>query len=240
MRVCILENDRLSEGLAPAGMRVADFHVDLLRRNGADGWRFDVFHTPAGEYPASFAAYDAVLLTGSGADSFSDVPWVVELRRRVTELLAARQKVVGICFGHQVLGLCLGASVGRAPNGWVIGRQTYAWHGGGRERIGLLATHRDQLKELPAAACLLASSPACPIAGFMVGEHIFSLQPHPELGAAILRALIERRRERLGDDHAEAALRSLQAPHEGDVIGRALVRFMAGGLARKEGLAALA
>ena len=81
-------------------------------------WRFDRFDTPNGRYPESFDDYDVVLLTGSKADSFSDEPWVQELRRRVTGLLQQRKKLLGICFGHQLIAHCLGAEVGRAPKGW--------------------------------------------------------------------------------------------------------------------------
>ena len=55
----------------------------LFDRVGAR-WETTVFHTQLGQYPASFDDFDAVLLTGSRADSFSDAPWVVELRKQVT------------------------------------------------------------------------------------------------------------------------------------------------------------
>lgn len=225
-RVCILENDRLPDGLAPAGMRFADYYVRLLRE--ADpGAQCDVFHTPAGEYPEDFAGYDAVVLTGSHADAFADEPWVVELRRRVTGLIAGRAKLVGICFGHQILALCLGAPVGRAECGFTIGQIAYRWHGEGGDRYGLLASHQDQVKALPAGAELLASSEACPIAGFTYGGHVLSLQPHPELDEAIVGKIVELRRETLGE-RADAALASMAAPHDGAAIGAMIAAFIRG------------
>lgn len=236
MRVCILENDRLPEGLAPAGVRFADYYVRMLREaDPAIGC--DIFHTPAGEYPEDFARYDAVMLTGSHADAFADDPWVVELRRRVTALIEARAKLVGICFGHQVLGLCLGAPVGRAECGFTIGRVAYRWHGdgatmGGADGYALLASHQDQVKALPAGATLLASSEACPVAGFTYGGHVLSLQPHPELDEAIVTNIVESRRDSLGE-RAEAALASMNVPHEGAAIGAIIAAFIRGEAARK-------
>jgi len=231
MRICILENDILTNPAASAGTCLAELYSGLLRRGGGEDWRYDAFHTPAGEYPADFAAYDATVLTGSGADSFSDEPWVVELRRRVSGVLAARGKVIGICYGHQILGICLGGRVTRAPGGWVLGRHEYAWHDGSGASYGLLASHRDQVLELPPGAKLLASTPACPVAGFTFGGHVFSVQPHPEMDAALMRVLIERRRAELGEARTAATLDAIMAPHDGDRIARMMVAFVAGGAA---------
>ncbi|MDE2333435.1 MAG: hypothetical protein KGK10_02735, partial [Rhodospirillales bacterium] len=236
MRIAILENDRLPEGLAPAGMRFADYYERMLRA-AEPAVVCDVFHTPAGEYPEDFANYDAVILTGSHADAFADEPWIVELRRRVTALIAAGTKLVGICFGHQVLGLCLGAPVGRAACGFTIGRVAYRWHGcagatAGAARYGLLASHQDQVKALPPGAELLASSELCPVAGFTYGGHVLSLQPHPEFDEAILANIAERLRDSLGE-RADAALASMAEPHEGAAIGAMIAAFINGEQARQ-------
>jgi GMP synthase-like glutamine amidotransferase len=127
MKLCILENDDLDPAAGTAYGRYGSMFERLFKDAGAD-WEFDIFHTPKFEYPASFDAYRAVLLTGSKADSFSDEPWIVELRARVTQLLAQKKKLLGICFGHQLIALCLGAKVGRAPQGWGVGRMSYDWH----------------------------------------------------------------------------------------------------------------
>lgn len=226
MRVCILENDRLPEGLAPPGVRFADYYVRML--HAADpGIACDIFHTPAGEYPPDFARHDGVVLTGSHADAFSDEAWVVELRRRVSALIASGMKTVGICFGHQILALCLGAPVGRAECGFTIGRVAYRWHGGVTPGYALLASHQDQVKALPEGAVLLASSEACPIAGFTYGDNVLSMQPHPELDEAIVANIVEMRRDVLGAG-ADAALDTLKAPHEGAAIGAMIVAFIRG------------
>jgi GMP synthase-like glutamine amidotransferase len=192
----------------------------------------DIFNTMRGEYPASFDDYDAVLLTGSRADSFSSEAWVIELRRQVTQLLAQRKKMVGVCFGHQLIALCMGAQVGRAPQGWGAGRMTYDWHRPDlplfeqRSEIALLASHQDQVFTLPEGAQLVASSAFCPVASFTVGNEVFCIQPHPEFEVGLSAKLIERRREILGEEKYIVSRQSLEHGHEGEHIARMVVEFL--------------
>ena len=112
MHLCILENDDLDPPLAQRYTRVASMFEDLFAQAGYQG-RIDTFSARHGQYPARFAIYDAVLLTGSRADAFSDEPWVVALREQVARLLQDQHKLLGVCFGHQLIAHCLGAPVQR-------------------------------------------------------------------------------------------------------------------------------
>ena len=231
MKLCILDNDILEGQLAQDYSSFGSLFIDLFERVGAQ-WTTDIFNTQRGEYPASFDDYDAVLLTGSRADSFSEEAWVVELRRQVTQLLEARKKMVGVCFGHQLIALCLGAPVGRAPQGWGAGRMTYDWHRddlphcADRSTIALLASHQDQVHALPPGATLVASSDFCPVAAFTVDDTVFCIQPHPEFDAGLSAYLINKRRDLLGADHHRSSLDSLANGHEGEHIARMLVAFL--------------
>lgn len=231
MRICVLDNDVLDPAVAPTYTSYADMFVRLLRDAGAD-WSVDSFNTTQGQYPVSFDDYDAVLLTGSRADSFSQEAWVLELRRRVEQLLQARKKLVGVCFGHQLIALCLGAKVGRAPQGWGTGRMRYEWHAPhlphaqGRTEIALLASHQDQVFELPEGATLLASSSFCPVAAFAVDQHVFCVQPHPEFVEDYSAYLLDKRRTSLGEAHHAASTHSLALGHDGLQVARMMVAFV--------------
>jgi GMP synthase-like glutamine amidotransferase len=231
MKLCILDNDILEGPLGETYSSFGAMFIRLFQGVGAD-WSMDVFKTQQGQYPDSFDAYDAVLLTGSRADSFSDEPWVVELRARVTELLRQQKKMVGVCFGHQLIALCMGAPVGRAPQGWGAGRMTYNWHrpdlphSADRTQIALLASHQDQVFELPPGATLVASSDFCPVAAFTVGQEVFCIQPHPEFVEALSAHLLDKRRELLGEEKYQSSRASLVHGHEGEHIARMVVAFL--------------
>ena len=231
MKLCILDNDILEGHLLETYGSFGALFAQLFERVGAQ-WETAIFHTQLGQYPASFDDFDAVLLTGSRADSFSDEPWVVELRRQVSQLLMAKKKMVGVCFGHQLIGLCLGAPVSRAPQGWGAGRMTYEWHrpdlplSKDRAQISLLASHQDQVHELPPGAQLVASSTFCPVASFTVGDHVFCIQPHPEFSEAISAHLLDKRRALLGEEKYTTSRQSLVQGHEGEDVARLVVAFL--------------
>ena len=233
MKVCVLDNDVLDPVVAPTYVSYGAMFERLLREAGAD-WSIDIFNTTQGQYPDSFADYDAVLLTGSKADSFSQEPWVVELRHRVDGILAAKQKLIGVCFGHQLVGFCMGAKVGRAPQGWGSGRMTYQWHAPefpqaeGRQALSLLASHQDQVLELPAGARLLASSDFCPVAAYAVDDHVFCVQAHPEFVEAYSDFILNKRRETLGEAIYQHGIESLADGHDGVQVARMMVAFVEG------------
>lgn len=234
MKLCVLDNDVLDPAVAPIYGSYGEMFVRVLREAGAD-WSFEVFNTVRGQYPAFFDDYDAVLLTGSRADAFSQEPWVLALRQRVEQLLQADKKLIGVCFGHQLIALCLGAQVGRAPQGWGTGRMHYQWHApemaqsDGRTEIALLASHQDQVFELPLGATLLASSAFCPVAAFAVGEQVLCMQPHPEFVEDYSAYLLDKRRAALGDAHYTASSNSLTLGHDGLRVARMMVAFIEGG-----------
>ena len=234
MKLCILDNDELDPSMVPVYTGYGAMTEKLLRQAGAQDWSIEIFHPPRMDYPDSFERFDAVLLTGSKADSFSDEAWVVELRRRVTQLLQERKKLLGICFGHQLIALCLGAKVGRAPQGWGVGRNTYAWKSSRAEfavphdTLSLLASHQDQVLELPAQADLLASNAHCPVAAYAVGTQVFCVQAHPEFVEDYSAFLLQRRRERLGEAIYGPAMASLDQGHDGAVVARMMVQFIEG------------
>jgi len=231
MKLCILDNDDLDPSVVETYQSYGAMTERLLRNAGATDWQIDKFHTPTGQYPASFDDYDAVLLTGSKADSFSDESWVVELRKRVTELLALKKPLLGICFGHQLIALCLGAKVGRAPQGWGVGRQAYDWKIDGfpgapsDHDLALLVSHQDQVLELPPKATLLASNDHCPVGAYAVDDSVFCVQGHPEFVPEYSSFLLNRRKDRLGDLY-QKGMDSLPLGHNGPDVARMMIAFV--------------
>jgi len=233
MKLCILENDDLDPLVQPQYTGYGAMFERLLRAAGARG-HFDIFNTVRGEYPASFDDYDAVLLTGSKADAFSQEPWVLTLREHVNRLLQSGKKLIGICFGHQLIALCLGARVGRAPQGWGVGRMQYRWQAPempqaqGQQTVALLASHQDQVFDLPQGTQLVASSDFCPVAAFARGDQVLCIQPHPEFVPEYSAFLLNKRRSQLGESVYAQATGSLAQGHDGADVARMLVSFIEG------------
>ena len=237
MKLCILENDVVDPAMLPIYGSYGTM-VDRMLRNAGALWTTEIFCTSLGQFPSSYDAYDAVLLTGSRADSFSDQAWVVQLRAHVTQLLSLQKKLLGICFGHQLIALCLGARVGRATQGWGLGRMTYQWHAPqwfthtqsahikNASQIALLASHQDQVFELPTGAKLLASSTFCPVAAFSVANHVFCVQAHPEFVADYSTYLLNKRRSTLQEEHYTVSRASLLEEHDGLDVARMMVAFV--------------
>jgi len=237
LKICILDNDNLDPAVAGTYVSYGAMTETMFAAAGVP-WRFERFNTTRGEYPESFDAYDAVLLTGSKADSFSDEPWVVALRERVTGLLERRKKLLGICFGHQLIAYCLGADVGRAPNGWGMGRMDYEWvgarplkPGAADATLSLLASHQDQVLTLPAGATLQARSAFCPIAAYSVDDRVFCIQPHPEFVPDYSAWILQKRPDSVSADRREQVRADLALPHAGLDVARYMQSFVEGAAA---------
>ena len=233
-KICILDNDNLDPAVVDTYVSYGAMTETMFAAAGVP-WQFERFNTTRGEYPASFDPYDAVLLTGSKADSFSDEPWVKTLREHVTELLKQRKKLLGICFGHQLIAYCLGAQVGRSPNGWGMGRMDYEWVGArplkpdaADATLSLLASHQDQVQTLPAGATLQARSAFCPIAAYSVDDRVFCIQPHPEFVPDYSAWILQKRPESVSADRRERVRADLALPHAGLDVARYMQSFIEG------------
>jgi GMP synthase-like glutamine amidotransferase len=233
-RICILDNDNLDPAVAATYVSYGAMTETMFAAAGVP-WQFERFNTTAGHYPDDFDAYDAVLLTGSKADSFSDEPWVRTLRDRVGELLRQRKTLLGICFGHQLIAVCLGAQVGRAPQGWGMGRMRYDWVGprplkpdaaDTASSMALLASHQDQVMTLPQGATLLARSDFCPIAAYAVDDHVFCIQPHPEFVEDYSAWILHKRPESVAEARRAAVRADMALPHDGLDVARYMQSFV--------------
>ena len=232
LKICILDNDNLDPAVVDTYVSYGVMTEKMFAAAGVP-WQFERFNTTQGHYPADFDAYDAVLLTGSKADSFSDEPWVRTLRERVTELLRQRKPLLGICFGHQLIAYCLGAEVGRAPQGWGLGRMGYEWVGpqplkadAASPSLNLLASHQDQVLTLPVGATLLARSEFCPIAAYAVDDRVLCIQPHPEFVEDYTAWILQKRPSAVPAERHATVRAEMALPHDGLDVARYMQSFV--------------
>jgi len=190
---------------------------------------YDVQH---GVYPADPEACDGYVITGSRDSVYDDLPWIARLTDYVRLLHRRRQKLIGICFGHQLVAQALGGETLVAPGGWAVGVHdsevvaTRPWMQPASDRFALLSSHQDQVTRLPQEAHLLARNSFCPVAAFGIGDHILAVQGHPEFDKPYAEALMRFRRARLGEAVFEAGLASLERPTQQTLIGQWMLAFL--------------
>jgi GMP synthase (glutamine-hydrolysing) len=95
--------------------------TNALGDAGSVTWEFfDVVNKQ--EYPSDTSKFDGLVLTGSSASAYEDVPWIVKLVDFVKQQLNApiKKKLVGICFGHQIIARAAGGICAKNPKGWEV------------------------------------------------------------------------------------------------------------------------
>jgi len=232
LRICILETDDLRPEFVEQYRGYGCMFEQLFAHQPIPA-RFEIFNVVAGHYPDEQQHYDAYLVTGSKADSFGSDPWIQVLKDYLLKRYAAGDKLLGICFGHQLLALLLGGKAERASQGWGLGNHVYQlhehadWMQPALPELHLLISHQDQVTELPPQATRLASSDFCANAAYRIGDQVLCFQGHPEFVADYSRALMEVRQQQFAEPVYRRARESLEREHHGKTVGEWMMRFVA-------------
>jgi len=230
LRVGLLLCDHLDDDMAAIR---GDYPTLYPERFVPVGIELVIYEVTAGELPERTDECDGWITSGSRFSAYEDLPWIHALMDFQRRLVDDGRRQVGICFGHQVLAQALGGRVERA-SGWGVGVRSFEvvdsapWMNPAQEEFGLLMSHQDQVVELPEGAELLATADYCPVGAYRVGNLAFCVQGHPEFVGELSAGLIEKRRDRIGSDVADAALASLDEPIDSDVIARWIANFLGG------------
>lgn len=211
----LLETDVLYADLQADFRSYGHLFTEFFQRYGvALNYRF--YQVQQGELPQP-GDCDAYLITGSKAGVYDELPWIAPLQEWIRQAYARQEKIIGVCFGHQLLAHTLGGFAGRSPKGWGIGVRTEnikalpEWLAGGNpiEQLSLIYSHRDQVERLPPQAIRIAGSEFCENAAFAIGDQILALQGHPEFTPAYTRRLLPRRETCMGAELLQRGLNSL-------------------------------
>ncbi|MNM96804.1 GMP synthase [glutamine-hydrolyzing] [compost metagenome] len=231
LQICILETDILRPELIDDFKGYGWMFKQLFAKQSVPA-EFKVYNVVQGEYPSDDEHFDAYLVTGSKADSFGSDPWIQTLKTFLLERYQRGDKLLGICFGHQLLALLLGGKAERASQGWGVGIHDYRideqpeWMSPPLEDLTLLVSHQDQVTSLPDNARVIASSEFCPVAAYAIGEQVLCFQGHPEFVHDYSRALLDLRKDFLGDTVYSEGVDSLERSHQGTTVAEWMMRFV--------------
>ncbi|MBX3015364.1 MAG: hypothetical protein KF832_27840 [Caldilineaceae bacterium] len=174
------------------------------------------YRVTEGEFPQDLHDCDAYLITGSPQGVYDPDPWIAALITFVQQSYAAGQKLVGICFGHQLLAHALGGHAEKSERGWGMGLRRFAlsstppWMTPSLAQAQLYFCHQDQVVRLPKRAVRLAGDSFCPNTIFVMGDQVLGIQGHPEFSAAFMQTLIDVLGAKAGAEVAQRAMASLQ------------------------------
>lgn len=205
--------------VAPSGIPIAGDYLELfatlLSGTDLELVRYDLDED---RFPGSARECDGWLLSPSRCSVYDAHPWIGAAEDLLRDLFAAERPYVGICFGHQLAAQALGTPVRRADDGWQVGVHDYEitarrpWMQPQVDPLALIASHEDQVTAVPHAAELLARSAGCPVAGLLIGERAWTLQPHPEFVPELADHLLAMRIDLIGAEKVAAARATLDRP----------------------------
>jgi GMP synthase-like glutamine amidotransferase len=230
VKLCILQTGEIHPEMDPSIPRYEPLYRGLF--SPFDDYDLSFYLVREGIFPDSIDDHDAFLITGSAAGTYEDHDWLDPLRALVREIHEATKPLVGICFGHQIIADALGGITGKSPKGWGLGLRHVTvcnapdWMDEVSDGYDLLYVHQDQVNTVPKGATVIAGNSFCPIAAYTLGNHVLSIQGHPEFTAEVVRAMIDFRIDPIETDAGSEAKETLSLSPDNEKIGRAIVRFI--------------
>jgi len=191
------------------------------------------YRVTEGEFPLDLYACDAYLVTGSPQGVYDPDPWIPELAAFLRRSYAAGQKLVGICFGHQMLAHALGGHAEKSTQGWGMGLRQFdidtapPWLDPPLACGQLYFCHQDQVVRLPEQATHIAGDSFCPNAIFVIRDQVLGIQGHPEFSTEYMALLIDVLGDKVGAATVAQAIRSLQVGQpDAALVARWVVNFL--------------
>lgn len=194
---------------------------------------YRVYMTIGGEVPQDVEEQDAYLITGSPLSVLDDLAFLEPLYAFIRACDAAKKPLMGVCFGHQAIAEALGGNVERTA--WNVGVETVPY-GTARSfmasasppTLKLYTFHHDAVTRMAPGFESLASTEGAEFASTAKGDHIFTIQSHPEFTDPFMRCVLDYTRPHLDAGTYTKAKASLLAQADGDVFAAWMTRFFGG------------
>lgn len=226
----IIQADSLYPDLEADYLSYGHMFIRLFERLGFS-FNYQFFYVQDGQLPAAFEC-DAYLITGSKAGVYDELLWIAPLQEWIRANFERKEKLLGICFGHQLLAHSLGGFAAKSEKGWGVGLHSTqiesmpSWLDSNQQELTLIYSHQDQVEQLPPQAKRLSGSEFCENAAFYIDQQVLAFQGHPEFSVDFTRRLLSRRGDRIGACKLKCKLDELGAPKDADLVGQWLARFI--------------
>jgi GMP synthase-like glutamine amidotransferase len=231
MKIAILCTSNDTSDFAKRFITDDQKYINLLSPLRPD-WTYDCFAVWQDEFPNDVAVYDGVIITGSPASVNDEDPWIKRLLNLIREMSTKQTRLFGACFGHQAIAMALGGTVAKnIKGGWSVGTETTtftkapAYLDGVAQSIDLYSIHKEEVTQLPNGAVRIGTNPYCENPAFVIGNHVFTSQYHPEMTSDFLVDLVDEMRGYLEDSVLDAALPQFHGPHQGAEFARGIIQF---------------
>ncbi|HEV7277189.1 MAG TPA: gamma-glutamyl-gamma-aminobutyrate hydrolase family protein [Devosiaceae bacterium] len=232
MKLTIIQTGEVPEPLRPRfGPYPQMFH--RMFEAADSGFAFETVPVHEGAPLPDPERLGGILITGSAAGVYEDLPWLEPLRGFIRRAYATQTPMLGVCFGHQVMADALGGEVRKSEKGWGLGRHSYRITRrpdlleGDAPELAIACSHQDQVVTRPPESDVFLASDFTPNAGLLYRNGAaISLQPHPEFTDDYALALAELRRGRVPGNVVDAAIASLARPSDSVETARYLAAFL--------------
>ncbi|MCB0978701.1 MAG: type 1 glutamine amidotransferase [Acidimicrobiales bacterium] len=236
LRVGLLLAGYMPDEVARDNGTYPELFTAMLEPFGIDLLTYDLQNDGAPTDLDGADRHDGWVISGSANSAYEDAQWIRDLEDLCRRLLDRKVPLVGICFGHQVLAQAAGGQVQRADVGWGIGVHDYHLTGPrpgwvsepAPDPVRVVASHQDQVVEVPDGAEVFLTSEFCPNAGLVYGTNAFSVQPHPEFTTGVSAGLLALRRDRIGAELTDEAATTLSHELDSPAVAAWIAAFLHG------------
>lgn len=182
--------------------------------------------------------FDGLIISGSAHSVYDQEAWSENAADWIDIQIAHEKPILGVCYGHQLIAQRLGAKVALNPRGREIGVcrvdqvDSDPIFDGLSKHFKVVQTHSDAILSPVPGAKILASSAQTQNQAMAIGNHIRTVQWHPEFTAEIIEDYIHLRRDDIEREfdsaHVDTLLRSLEAAPSGRQILHNFLRYFVG------------
>lgn len=225
MKIAIIEADIPRENLAQQFGNYGQIYTQWLSPALPEA-EFTPFAAYADASLPALGSFDGYLITGSRHGVYDELSWMAGVIEHIQAARAAAIPVAGICFGHQIMAKAYGGLVEKSPQGWVLGRESYAAAETPEVQKSVFAIHQDQVVRTPDGVVRVQGSSRVRYGRLDYAFPALSVQYHPEFYPAFYRQLLLHLRDSvIAADTIDPALASIAEGTDAEILAQDFAAF---------------